>query len=700
MTSPQDSLQRHATLLKASARAAKAITTILDPYELFQRTVNIICDEFDFYYAGVFLLDETGQFAVLKAGRGEAGKTMLAEGHKLAVGGNSMIGAAVQNREGRIALDVGEEAVFFENPHLPDTRSEMALPLVVGDEVIGALTVQSTQEAAFHDEDIAALQTMADQLAVAIHNSNLHREKQTLLRQAERRTRLLQAANQVGKEATSILELEKLFPQTVDIICEAYGFYYSGIFLIDDSGEWAILRAGYGEAGQAMLAENYKLKVGPGSMIGACIAFGEARIALDVGEEKVHFKNPHLPHTRSEMALPLRYGKDVLGAVTVQSVEERAFSQDDITTLMTMVEHLAVAINNARALQALKQAHAEILRSKVFEALTSATTEAIHWIGNKALPISMTVSRLQEETAEDEVDIESLREDLEMIAESADQITQVKEQLIGAVRDQAPRPVLLADVLRTAALQRGLDLSMLSMKINPSVAYAIADSTQLARAFGNLLQNANEAGAKNIAVTAAPAEEAGMLLLSIGDDGAGMSTEMLSKSWTPFSTTKAGHQGLGLPAALHVISQSQGRMDIVSEEGQGTQVQIWLPVVLVTTDATAIEPGEVTNVLLLDDDDEWAQSFLKVLADSGIEVSLQDKVDSLPAADLLFVDEHSASFSMEDVLASVKKANLTDKTIVLTAALNPERVTQYLNEGLRDVQPKPYRADEVAALLK
>jgi K+-sensing histidine kinase KdpD len=381
-------------------------------------------------------------------------------------------------------------------------------------------------------------------------------------------------------------------------------------------------------------------------------------------------------------------------------VEERAFSQDDITTLMTMVEHLAVAINNARALQALKQAHAEILRSKVFEALTSATTEAIHWIGNKALPISMTVSRLQEETAEDEVDIESLREDLEMIAESADQITQVKEQLIGAVRDQAPRPVLLADVLRTAALQRGLDLSMLSMKINPSVAYAIADSTQLARAFGNLLQNANEAGAKNIAVTAAPAEEAGMLLLSIGDDGAGMSTEMLSKSWTPFSTTKAGHQGLGLPAALHVISQSQGRMDIVSEEGQGTQVQIWLPVVLVTTDATAIEPGEVTNVLLLDDDDEWAQSFLKVLADSGIEVSLQDKVDSLPAADLLFVDEHSASFSMEDVLASVKKANLTDKTIVLTAALNPERVTQYLNEGLRDVQPKPYRADEVAALLK
>lgn len=697
MTSTQDSLQRHATLLKASARAARAITTILDPYELLQRTVDIICDEFDFYYAGVFLLNSDGQYAVLKAGRGEAGKNMIAEGHKLAVGGNSMIGAAVQNRQGRIALDVGAEAVFFNNPYLPDTRSEMALPLVVGDEAIGALTVQSTAEAAFHDEDIAALQTMADQLAVAIHNSNLHREKQTLLRQAERRTRLLQAANRVGREATSILDLDALLPQTVDIICDAYGFYYAGIFLVDESGEWALLRAGYGEAGAAMLAENHRLKVGPGSMIGACIAFGEARIALDVGEERVHFKNPHLPHTRSEMALPLRYGKDVLGAVTVQSVEERAFSQDDITTLITMAEHLAVAINNARTLAALKQAHAEILRAKVFEALTTATTEAIHWIGNKALPISMTVARLQEETADGKVDIASLREDLEMIAESADMITQVKEQLIGAIRDQAPRPVLLADALRTAALQRGLDLSTLSVKIDPAAAYVIADSTQLTRALGNLLQNAGEAGAKKIDVSAALAEESGMLNLTIADDGEGMSAEMLSKAWTPFSTTRSGHQGLGLPAALHVISQAQGRIDIASAEGQGTQVQVWLPVANVAS--AALTSGEGASVLLLDDDDEWAQSFIKALTEAGMKISRRETLDNLPEADLLLVDEHSASFSMDEVLASVKEAGLSEKTIVLTAALNPERVTHYLRAGLRDVQPKPYTAEEVAALL-
>ena len=167
--------ERQTHLLKTAARAAKMITMILDPQELLQRTVDIICDEFGFYYAGVFLVDSDGQYAVLRSGRGEAGRAMLAEGHKLAIGGNSMIGASIQNRKGRIALDVGAEAVFFENPHLPHTRSEMALPLIVGDDVIGALTVQSTEEAAFHEEDIAALQTMADQLAVAIENSNAHR---------------------------------------------------------------------------------------------------------------------------------------------------------------------------------------------------------------------------------------------------------------------------------------------------------------------------------------------------------------------------------------------------------------------------------------------------------------------------------------------------------------------------------------------
>ncbi len=693
------SIERHATLLKAAARAARNIATILDPEELFRRTVDIICDEFGFYYAGVFLLDETGQYAVLHAGRGEAGRAMVAEGHKLAVGGNSMIGASIQNRQGRIALDVGAEAVFFENPHLPKTRSEMALPLIAGDDVIGALTVQSTQEAAFNEDDIAALQTMADQLAIAIENSKTHRANRDLLRQAERRSKLLQASNKVGKEVTSILVLDILLPQTVDIICDAYGFYYAGVFLVDEAGEYAVLRAGRGEAGAAMISEGYKLKVGSNSMIGACIAFGEARIALDVGEERVFFKNPHLPHTRSEMALPLIYGGKVLGALTIQSVEERAFSQDDITTLMTMAEHLAVAINNARAIIELREAHAEILRNRVFEALTTATTEAIHWIGNKTLPISMIVSRLQAELEAGQIDNESLKEDLEMIAESAAQITEVKEQLIGAVREVRPRPVLLADVLQTALYQRNIPDDLLQVAIDPEAAYVIADSTQLTRAFGNLLQNAVEAGAKSVKVSARPIEEPNVLEVLIEDNGKGMSEEVQRKAWSPFfSTHGSDHHGLGLPAAMHVISQAQGRIGLVSEEGQGATVAIYIPQGKVKNEAVA--EAKVSSVVLIDDDDAWAKQFADSLAKMGVKLTRTTDVTKIPQADLILVDEHCASVNMDEALQALTGAKLLARTIVLTTAINPERVTYFLRAGVRDVQLKPYTNEEIAELLQ
>jgi GAF domain-containing protein len=696
---PTSSIERHATLLKAAARAARNIVTILDPQELFDRTVDIICDEFGFYYAGVFLVDADGQYAVLRSGRGEAGRAMLAEGHKLVIGGNSMIGASIQHRQGRIALDVGAEAVFFENPHLPHTRSEMALPLIVGSDAIGALTVQSTEEAAFHEEDIAALQTMADQLAVAIQNSNTHRANQELLRQAERRSRLFEAANVVGREVTSILDLDLLLPQTVNVICEAYGFYYAGVFLVDAAGEYAVLRAGYGEAGKAMLAEGHRLKVGAGSMIGACVAFGEARIALDVGEERVHFKNPHLPHTRSEMALPLIYGGQVLGAVTVQSVEERAFSQDDITTLLTMAEHLAVAINNARALVELKEAHAEILRNSVFEALTTVTTEAIHWIGNKTLPISMTVARLQEETASGKVDIASLREDLEMIAESAVQITEVKEQLIGAVREARPRPVLLEDILQTAMNERGVESGLLQVEIDPEAAYVIADSTQLTRAFGNLLQNAAEAGAKSVKVHAHPIEEQGLLEVTIEDDGSGMDEETQRKAWSPFFSTRGGeHHGLGLPATMHVISQSQGRIALVSDKGSGTTVAVFLPQGHLS-DAASLET-KVSSVALVDDDDAWARHFAELLKQVNVKLTRVADVKKLPAADLYLVDEHCASVRADDAVDALSKGKLLQKTIILTTAINPERVADFLNSGVRDVQLKPYTLEETAELLK
>ncbi len=171
--------------LQAAADVARTTTSLLDPDQLLHQTVELVRERFDLYYVGLFLLDEEGRFAVLHAGTGEAGQQMLAQGHKLEVGGDSMIGQCTARGKARIALDVGEEAVRFDNPLLPETRSEMALPLRSRGRVIGAMTVQSREEAAFDETDIAVMQTMADQVAVAIDNARLFAEAQAALKEME-----------------------------------------------------------------------------------------------------------------------------------------------------------------------------------------------------------------------------------------------------------------------------------------------------------------------------------------------------------------------------------------------------------------------------------------------------------------------------------------------------------------------------------
>jgi GAF domain-containing protein len=171
--------------LQAAAEVSRATTSVLDPEALLQQVVDLVQERFDLYYVGLFLVDETNRFARLRAGTGEAGQQMIADRHQLEVGGDSMIGQCVARAQARILLDVGEEAVRFDNPLLPATRSEMALPLRSRGRVIGAMTVQSTEEAAFDETDVAVMQTMADQVGVAIDNAQLFAEAERALKEME-----------------------------------------------------------------------------------------------------------------------------------------------------------------------------------------------------------------------------------------------------------------------------------------------------------------------------------------------------------------------------------------------------------------------------------------------------------------------------------------------------------------------------------
>lgn len=170
-------LQRRNMHLLASSEVSKAATQILDVQQVITRCVDLIRTHFGFYYAAIFLIDAAGEWAILRAASGEAGYRLLEQGHKLGVGSESMVGWVTANNTARIALDVGDEPIRFDNPELPKTRSEIALPLRVRGQVVGALDAQSTEVNAFSEEDIQTIQMMADQVAIAIDNARLFSER-------------------------------------------------------------------------------------------------------------------------------------------------------------------------------------------------------------------------------------------------------------------------------------------------------------------------------------------------------------------------------------------------------------------------------------------------------------------------------------------------------------------------------------------
>lgn len=206
-------------------------------------------------------------------------------------------------------------------------------------------------------DELSLLARIFNRMAAEITRSyaEMEAQVQARTRDLERRTAYLQAGAEVSRVATSILDVDMLTAESVSIIRERFGLYYVGLFLLDEAGEWAVLRAGTGAAGRAMLAAHHRIRVGEG-MIGWSIAHATARVASQAEADAVRLSNPYLPETRSEAALPLRSRGKVLGALSVQDKSPDAFDEARLLALQAMADQIAVALDNARLFAAAQAA--------------------------------------------------------------------------------------------------------------------------------------------------------------------------------------------------------------------------------------------------------------------------------------------------------------------------------------------------------
>ncbi len=302
--------QKRADQLQVISEVARVIASEQDMEKLLPLITNLVSERFGFYHVGIFLNDESDGYAKLRAANSEGGQQMLARGHRLRVGQEGIVGYVTGAGQARIALDVGEDAVFFNNPDLPQTRSEMALPLIVRDRIIGALDVQSTIPNAFTAADANILRTLADQVAIAIENARLYGESnralaeiQTLNRQylAEKWQGIVQAQPVIGFHK----DQKEIKPLTEPV-------------------EW-------NEVKQAVETGN---------------------VAMSTHLEKNPIKS---------VAIPISVRGEIVGVLDVRTTAaERQWSQREVVLLKAVAERVGTALETARLFEnAQKQANKE-----------------------------------------------------------------------------------------------------------------------------------------------------------------------------------------------------------------------------------------------------------------------------------------------------------------------------------------------------
>jgi len=346
---------RRAVQLESAAIIARDISGSLNLDELLIKAVNLIREQFDFYHAAVFLHDLPGEFAVIREATGEAGAQMKRQGHKIGVGSKSIVSFVAGRGETLVINDTTKDATYLANPLLPDTRAEAAFALKVGERILGVLDVQSTIPYAFNDDNLRSLQILADQLAIAVVNTELFAETQEHLSQH----RLL---HHITTTVASGTTLEEALESAVNGLQVTLGGDRIMILLVDREKKYLEAKASIGFAGEAT---RVRIPVGNG-VVGWVAAQKKPLRLRDVSEDSRYIQIS--PNTRSELALPLIYRNELLGVLNAESELLDAYTENDVEMLGTLAGSLAAIIANARLLE---QIRLQVERERLIYEVTS-----------------------------------------------------------------------------------------------------------------------------------------------------------------------------------------------------------------------------------------------------------------------------------------------------------------------------------------
>jgi GAF domain-containing protein len=343
--------------LEASQRITLAASERVSPDDLLNLVVDLIRDQFDLYHVQVYFIDEQEQAAVLRKSTGYAGRQLLQMGHMIPLEATSLVTHAIRSGEPVLVEDVSKSPDFMANPLLPETRSELAVPLTLGDRIVGVLDAQDRAPGRFGESTVGLFQSLADQVAILFENSELIERITEQTDQMTAFTEQLRSAADIARRLGTILEPQRLGREVVELLQGRFGLYHAHIYLLDQETGKLNLEVGTGEVGRVLRERGHSIDLNTQQSLVARAARSQRSVLVpDTTTESAFMPNPLLPDTRSEVAVPLVVGDRVLGVLDLQHDQPGRFSEADRDTFGTLAGQIAVALQNAALFEQIQEA--------------------------------------------------------------------------------------------------------------------------------------------------------------------------------------------------------------------------------------------------------------------------------------------------------------------------------------------------------
>ena len=662
-------LTRRTTQLQVAAEVARDATMAHDLDELLNRSVALVRDRFGFYHAGIFLIDEAGadaggQYAVLRAATGDAGRQMLENGHRLKVGEVGIVGHACADGEPRIALDTGADPAHFENPFLPDTRSEMALPMRVAGHVIGALDVQSADESAFRQDDVEILQVMADQLAVAIEKTRLFEQVQATL---EERLRTV-----VSNVPIVLFALDR---EGVFILSEGKGLDALGVKPGERVGQSAF--ALYRDAPEVL--DDYRR-----ALAGEVVT----SVREQAGAVFEVWWSP-LRDASGEITGVIGVAADVTDRYRMQEQMQR---QERLAAVGQLAGGIAHDFNNFLT-TIVFYAHL-LLRDQDGKRDIASIAETIVGEANRAADLVRQVLDFSRRSMMETRPVNLaffVEEVMDILQETLPENIQVKREVGSDNCTVEIDPTRIQQVIMNLALNSR---------------DAMPEGGELRIGLSRVTVGPTGAGLPEIADLNLTAGD--WVQLSVQDTGTGMDARVRAHLFEPFFTTKGPKgNGLGLAQVYGIVKQHRGELHVETELNHGTTFQIYLPAYAEnhvregetdtdTDTAEAIPQGRGETILFVEDEDRVRDAGERVLQSLGYRVlTASDGREALEVlknssgVELVLTDMIMPEMGGRELIQRLKQVAPGVKALVMTGYTIQEDVQALRDSGFADIIYKP-----------